>query len=239
MHKIYTAWDSDPSVALIILKGAGEKAFCAGGDVKTVVQLGQDGRTHDAVRFFRSEYRLNHLISRLKKPHIALIDGITMGGGFGVSIHGDFRVATERTLFAMPECAIGFVPDVGGSYVLPRLPGSLGLYLGLTGARLKGVDVKRAHIATHYIPFKFIGEVEQGLASLSASAAGDKQAVKKFLDEIEAKEALPKGDLADQQPLIDRIFSDANSVEDIYAACERIGGDFAKETINLMSKYGV
>ena len=137
LHGVYAAWDAAPGVAAILLKGAGGKAFCAGGDVKAVALAGRAGDAAGALRFFRAEYRLNYLIARLSKPHVALLDGITMGGGAGVSVHGAFRVATERTLFAMPECAIGLFPDVGGSYFLPRLPGGLGLYLGLTGARLR------------------------------------------------------------------------------------------------------
>jgi enoyl-CoA hydratase/carnithine racemase len=136
LHDVYRAWDAAPAVAAILIKGAGGRAFCSGGDVKAVVQTGRAGDIPGALRFFKSEYRLNYLISHLAKPYIALIDGITMGGGAGVSMHGPFRVATERTLFAMPECAIGLLPDVGASHFLPRLHPGLGLYLGLTGARL-------------------------------------------------------------------------------------------------------
>ena len=130
-------FESDADVAAVVIRGTGNKAFCAGGDVKAVVQMCQAGEIEDAMRFFRSEYRTNYKIARLNKTYIALMDGITMGGGAGVSVHGMFRIATERTLFAMPECAIGLIPDIGASYFLSRLPGSLGMYLGLTGARLK------------------------------------------------------------------------------------------------------
>ena len=129
--------DADTSVAAVIIKGAGGKAFCAGGDVKAVVEMGKAGKIEEAMRFFRSEYKLNYKIATLSKPYVAVLDGITMGGGAGVSVHGTFRIATENTLFAMPECGIGLIPDIGGSYFLPRLPGKLGWYLGLTGARLK------------------------------------------------------------------------------------------------------
>jgi len=136
LYSVLRDWESDLSVSSILVKGSGEKAFCAGGDVKAVVQLGQAGQIHEALTFFRSEYRVNRLIARLRKPYVALMDGIAMGGGAGVSIHGMFRVATERTLFAMPECAIGLVPDIGSSYFLSRLTGGLGMYLALSGARL-------------------------------------------------------------------------------------------------------
>jgi len=114
----------------------GEKAFCAGGDVRAVTEAAKSGDTM-AYDFFYGEYELNGLINRLKAPYVAFIDGITMGGGVGLSVHGRFRVATERTLFAMPETAIGLFPDVGGSFFLPRLQGRLGHYLALTG-KLKG-----------------------------------------------------------------------------------------------------
>jgi Enoyl-CoA hydratase/isomerase len=138
LYKTLKKYETNPSIAAILINGAGGKAFCAGGDVKLVVQLSQAGKIEEAMRFFRSEYHLNYKIATLRKPYIAVLDGITMGGGVGVSVHGNFRVATERTLFAMPECAIGLIPDVGGSYFLPRLvPEGLGLYIGLTGCRLK------------------------------------------------------------------------------------------------------
>lgn len=129
MHK----WSKTKS--LIIVKGNGGKAFCAGGDVRSIVEA----KTPEVgQKFFKREYTMNHLIGTLTIPYVALIDGITMGGGVGISVHGRYRVATEKTLFAMPETAIGLFPDVGGSYFLPRLQGKLGAYLGLTGFRLKG-----------------------------------------------------------------------------------------------------
>lgn len=137
LYDVLTEFETDPDVAAVVIRGTGDKAFCAGGDVKAVVQMCQDGNIEEAMRFFRSEYRMNYKIYKLQKPYVAFLDGITMGGGAGVSVHGTFRVATERTLFAMPECAIGLIPDIGASYFLPRLPGNLGLYLSLTGARLK------------------------------------------------------------------------------------------------------
>lgn len=133
VYEVLIKWQDTKS--LVIVKGAGEKAFCAGGDVKGLVEAGD---VDAGKKFFRNEYISNHLIGTYKIPYVALIDGVTMGGGVGISIHGKYRIATERTLFAMPETAIGLFPDVGGSYFLPRLQGKLGLYLGLTGFRLKG-----------------------------------------------------------------------------------------------------
>lgn len=150
VRKIYEPlkkWEN--SMKLVIIKGAGEKSFCAGGDVRTLVE---NGLTEDSISFFREEYTLNHLIGTYKIPYVAFIDGITMGGGVGLSVHGKYRVATERTLYAMPETAIGLFPDVGGSHFLPRLKGKIGLYLGLTGFRLKGILLQIFfYIITNYI----------------------------------------------------------------------------------------
>ncbi|TPP57129.1 3-hydroxyisobutyryl-CoA hydrolase mitochondrial [Fasciola gigantica] len=145
-------WDENPMISHVIIEGAGDRAFCAGGDVRAVIKGIKVGDPVSEL-FFREEYRLNHLIGILQKPYIAFIDGVTMGGGAGLSVHGRYRVATERTLFSMPETAIGFFPDVGGGYFLPRLhhPG-LGCFLGLTGHRLQGVEVLWAELATHYKP---------------------------------------------------------------------------------------
>uniref|UniRef100_A0AAY4EGT0 3-hydroxyisobutyryl-CoA hydrolase n=1 Tax=Denticeps clupeoides TaxID=299321 RepID=A0AAY4EGT0_9TELE len=143
-------WEADTETSVVIIKGAGEKAFCAGGDVTAVAEAGKSG-DRLVKDLFREEYTLNNAIGTCRKPYVALIGGITMGGGVGLSVHGQFRVATEKTLFAMPETAIGLFPDVGGGYFLPRLKGKLGLFLALTGFRLKGRDVLRAGVATHFV----------------------------------------------------------------------------------------
>ncbi|XP_057407480.1 3-hydroxyisobutyryl-CoA hydrolase, mitochondrial isoform X3 [Balaenoptera acutorostrata] len=143
-------WEQDPEAFLIIIKGAGGKAFCAGGDIR-VISEARKANQKIAQDFFREEYMLNNAIDSCQKPYIALIHGITMGGGVGLSVHGQFRVATEKSLFAMPETAIGLFPDVGGGYFLPRLQGKLGCFLALTGFRLKGRDVYAAGIATHFV----------------------------------------------------------------------------------------
>ena len=149
MHPVLNAWANDPAIAHVIIRAAGERAFCAGGDI---VQLYDWGRARDRtfLDFYREEYALNTLIKRFPKPYIALIDGIVMGGGVGVSIHGSHRIVTGNTTFAMPETGIGLFPDVGGSYFLPRLPGRLGMYLGLTGQRLKAPDCLYSGLATHH-----------------------------------------------------------------------------------------
>lgn len=130
IYPVMRKWEAQKG--LVIIKGAGEKAFCAGGDVRAVVDSAKDGGKLGQ-DFFREEYKLNRLIGSYSIPYVALIDGITMGGGLGLSVHGQYRIATERSMIAMPETQIGLFPDVGGSFFLPRLSGNLGLFLGLTG----------------------------------------------------------------------------------------------------------
>jgi len=162
---LYRQWDTEANISNIILKGQGSKAFCAGGDIVQIYESGKKG-TPLCSEFFREEYILNHIIGTLKTPHIAILNGITMGGGVGLSVHGRFRIATENTLFAMPETGIGFFPDVGGSYFLPRLRGSLGMFLGLTGYRLKGKHVAAAGVATHFVPQGSLDDLEAKLGQL-------------------------------------------------------------------------
>ncbi|MEI6485649.1 MAG: enoyl-CoA hydratase/isomerase family protein [Sphingomonadales bacterium] len=154
----------DPAVRHMVISGAGDRAFCAGGDVAL---LGREGRQNRALweSFFHDEYRMNQAIARCGKPWVALIDGITMGGGVGLSIHGPFRVATERTLFAMPETGIGLIPDVGGTHALAALPGEVGTWAALTGARLKAADLVHTGIATHHVPSAHLATLADLLAS--------------------------------------------------------------------------
>ena len=144
------AWKDDDTIKAVLIKGAGEKAFCAGGDVVGVCQQGK-ADVAKAAEFFWAEYRTNWRIKNFPKPYIALIDGIVMGGGVGVSVHGHYRIATEKTMLAMPETTIGFFPDVGGTYFLSRLKNNIGMFLGLTGHRVFGADLLALGIATHYI----------------------------------------------------------------------------------------
>ncbi|CAH8561385.1 unnamed protein product [Schistosoma mattheei] len=154
IHSKLKDWNHDPSVSLVVIEGSGEKAFCAGGDVRFIASAVQKGSIV-AQEFFRKEYQLNHLIGVMTKPYIAILNGITMGGGAGISVHGRYRIATEKTVFAMPETMIGFFPDVGGGYFLPRLPHpGLGLFLALTGYKLSSMNTVWAGIATHFIHSK-------------------------------------------------------------------------------------
>ncbi|MEM5518355.1 enoyl-CoA hydratase/isomerase family protein [Henriciella sp. AS95] len=150
MTEALVAWQDDADVELIVVDHAeGTRGFCAGGDIRMLQESGKaDGQ--EAREFFASEYRLNTLIKEYSKPYVAIQDGVTMGGGVGISVHGTYRVATPNTLFAMPESGIGLFPDVGGGWFLPRLDGATGMWLALTGARLKGEDVLAAGVATHF-----------------------------------------------------------------------------------------
>ncbi|CAG08286.1 unnamed protein product [Tetraodon nigroviridis] len=183
-------WEDEEDTGLVLIKSVGGKAFCAGGDIRAVTEAGKvgDSLSED---FFREEYILNNAIGACKKPYIALIDGITMGGGVGLSVHGRFRVATERTLFAMPETAIGLFPDVGGGYFLPRLPGKLGLFLALTGFRLKGRDVQRAGVATHFVESKDIPGLEEELVGLKSPSAEDvSEVLRSYHNQVGRRRAL-------------------------------------------------
>lgn len=208
--------------SLVIVKGAGGKAFCAGGDVRSLVE--SDPSYGEA--FFRAEYTLNHLIGTYTIPYVAFIDGITMGGGVGISVHGKYRVATEKTMFAMPETAIGLFPDVGGSHFLPRLQGKLGVYLGLTGVRLKGLDVLKSGIATHYCDSSKLSSLENdlvgssGFADVEATLA--KYSIKDDSEFVFAKNL--------QQ--INHCFG-ATTVEEIIANLENDGSEWARKTIEV------
>ena len=145
-------WETDPAVTRVIVASRDPRAFSAGGDVRALYDLGRAGRFDEALGYFREEYALNTHIKSYRKPYVALIDGIVMGGGVGISVHGSHRVAGDKFAFAMPEVGIGFFPDVGATWFLPRLPGRLGTYCALTGARLDGADAVVAGIATHRVP---------------------------------------------------------------------------------------
>ncbi|MBT5415965.1 MAG: enoyl-CoA hydratase/isomerase family protein, partial [Rhodospirillaceae bacterium] len=199
--------------------------FCAGGDIRALYDSGKtpsDSLTRD---FYRVEYRLNRLIKRYPKPYIAAIDGVVMGGGVGVSVHGSHRVATERSLFAMPETGIGFFPDVGGSCFLPRLPGRIGFYLALTGARLRAADCLYAGIATHHAP-------SERLAGLEAALAESDGGIDRILDGFHT--APGPGPLAERRAEIDRLFA-RDSVEAIMAALAAEDTDWASSVRKVMA----
>jgi len=151
LTRLLLKWEKDDQIGAVLIDGAGDRGFCAGGDVILLHDSGKAGDDR-AEQFWREEYALNELIQRYSKPYITLIDGVVMGGGVGLSVHGKHRVAGDNTLFAMPETGIGYFPDVGGTYFLPRLGLDIGQWLGLTGARLKTAEALEIGVANGYIP---------------------------------------------------------------------------------------
>ncbi|MCB8820945.1 enoyl-CoA hydratase/isomerase family protein [Microvirga rosea] len=219
MMRALESWEHDPGVTRVVVTGAGEKAFCAGGDIRHLTELGKAGRREEALEFWREEYRLNALIKRYGKPYVSLIDGIVMGGGVGVSLHGSHRVAGDRYLFAMPEVGIGFFPDVGATYALPRLPGATGMYIALTGERIRRADAVMLGLATHAVASGRIEELREALC--------DGAPVDEILgDRAIFSEAAP---LTAHRDLIDSCFS-GESVEAVLERLDRKaqeGSDFA------------
>ncbi|MCK5425944.1 MAG: enoyl-CoA hydratase/isomerase family protein [Emcibacter sp.] len=229
MDDALVRWAEDTAIGAVIIQGAGEKAFCAGGDVKTLAENSPEDH-HKATEFFAAEYVVNSRIFHFPKPYIALLDGITMGGGVGVSVHGSHRIITERCLFAMPESAIGLIPDVGGSYFMPRLPGKLGMYLGLTGARLKGADVLYAGIGTSYMTSD---RTEAFILALSAADVSDATDVDRLIAEF--AEDPGEAPLDEFRDLIDAAFGE-ETIEDIYDHLEAIDHEWAQKTLSNLWK---
>ena len=213
-------WLSKPGVQAVVLDAAGGRAFCAGGDVRELRRLALAGETAAIERFFTAEYALNLAIARYPKPYISLIDGICMGGGIGLSVHGAVRVATEQAVFAMPETGIGLFPDVGASHALPRLRGAWGMYLGLTGARLGGADSAWAGLATHFVP-------RAGLAGLLDGLVRDGPAVL-------AGAAVPPAD--GPAAALDLSAFTAESVPAIIGRLEATRGEWARETLATLRR---
>jgi enoyl-CoA hydratase len=221
-----TRWEHDPAIERVVIAGAGERAFCAGGDIRLMHDLGRAGRHDEQLSFWRDEYRLNRRIARYGKPFVALMDGFVMGGGVGVSIHGSHRVAGDKLAFAMPEVSIGFFPDVGATYFLPRLPDAMGAYLAVTGARVGAGDGVALGLATSYTPSSRFGALAQGL-----EARGDTAAIIAGFAETP-----PAGKLLDQRDLIRAAFGPceiAAMVRELEQA-QAGGSAFAGETLALL-----
>ncbi|XP_019188926.1 PREDICTED: 3-hydroxyisobutyryl-CoA hydrolase-like protein 1, mitochondrial [Ipomoea nil] len=165
LQKLYTSWEESPDIGFVVLKGKG-RAFCAGGDIVAIYNMLKQGNLEETKEFFSSAYKFMYILGTYLKPHVALLNGITMGGGAGVSVPGTFRVATDKTVFATPETLIGFHPDAGASFHLSHLPGYLGEYLGLTGDKLSGVEMMACGLATHYTVVEKLHLIEEHLGNL-------------------------------------------------------------------------
>lgn len=221
LHAQLAAWARDDAVKVVVIDGAGERAFCAGGDIRALYADRQAGG-NERFAFYRDEYRLNAFIKRYPKPYVALMDGIVMGGGVGVSIHGSHRMATERTVFAMPETGIGLFPDVGGTYFLPRLPGRIGFFLGLTGYRIRAADCLYAGLADGAVESRKLPDLIDALSDVA-----DADAVSATL----VRFAQPAGPapLAEQRGAIDQCFA-VDSIEEILARVDGLETPFGGET---------
>ncbi|WP_114955146.1 enoyl-CoA hydratase/isomerase family protein [Sphingosinicella terrae] len=226
MTEALLAWRDDPAVRLVVLDHAEGRGFCAGGDVVMLRDSGAGDGT-EARAFFHAEYRLNHLLFTYGKPTVAFMDGITMGGGVGISQPCRFRVATENTRYAMPETTIGLFPDVGGGWYLSRLPGRTGHFLALTGARLDGAECLALGIATHFIPADALDDVKARLVERP-------EAVETIL--AEASASPPEARIERNRAEIDRLFA-GSTLEVILAALETDGSAWAaKELATLRGK---
>ena len=220
-------WRDDPAVEIVIIDHAQGRGFCAGGDVVMLARSGNEDAS-DAKRFFFAEYRLNHLLFTYPKPTMAIMDGITMGGGVGISQPCDFRIATENTRLAMPETGIGLFPDVGGGWYLSRLPGRVGQFMVLTGARLDGPECHYLNLATHYIEQAALGELIERIMKAPSRAKGSLGA---------ASTPVPEAKIESNLPQITRLFA-SDKLETVLSTLEAEETDWAKtelETVHSKS----
>ncbi len=218
MSEALSAWQHDDAVQAVMIDHSEGRGFCAGGDIRMLAESGaKDGK--DARAFFHSEYRLNHQLFTYDKPVIAFMDGITMGGGVGISLPARFRVATENTRFAMPETGIGLFPDVGAGWYLPRLEGRVGQFLVLTGARIDGAECLALGLATHYLPAEKLDEAKERIAERPERIAG-------ILGELSV--TAPDARITENMARINRFFA-SDSYEDILEALEKDDSDWAQK----------
>ncbi|NEA49149.1 enoyl-CoA hydratase/isomerase family protein [Streptomyces sp. SID10815] len=215
-------WEHDPAVETVVISGAGERGLCAGGDIRAIHDDARDGDGSAAAAFWRDEYRLNARIARYPKPYVALMDGIVMGGGVGVSAHGSVRIVTERSRIALPETGIGFVPDVGSTHLLALAPGELGTHLALTGARIGAADALLCGLADHYVPAAALTDLLADLARLPVH------------DALERHVRQPaEGELAARREWIDACYA-ADTVEEIVQRLLAQGGPAAGEAAETL-----
>ncbi|MFB7222294.1 enoyl-CoA hydratase/isomerase family protein [Streptomyces sp. NPDC002596] len=216
-----TAAEHDDSVTAVLISGAGERGLCAGGDIRAIYEDARAGGSA-SLDFWRDEYRLNARIARFPKPYVALMDGIVMGGGVGISAHGSVRIVTQRSRVAMPETGIGFVPDVGGTHLLASAPGELGTHLALTGDAVGAADALLCGLADHFVPSRHLLELTRDLAG-AATPADITEAAQQYVTEA------PVAELAAHRDWIDACYA-ADSVEEIVDRLQNCGEPAAKET---------
>ena len=230
IDKALDAFEADPKVGVIVLEGAGERGLCAGGDIRA---LYEDSKVNGDLGkiLWREEYILNARIARFKKPYVALMDGIVMGGGVGLSAHSRHRVVTERTKLAMPEVGLGFFPDVGGTWLLSRSPGEIGTYFGLTGQTMNGPDAIYARFADAVAPSGQLAALREALTGVSAGATSDN--IKAIIDGFATGET--SGPVAAMQSRIDGWFAH-DRMQDIVAALQQDGSDLALSTLKTLNE---
>ena len=223
IQDVHSAWRNDPAVHAVIIRSDSDRAFCAGGDVRAVREASMAGDADAVEAFFSREYAMNLAIATYPKPVVSLIDGLCLGGGVGLSVHGAVRVATDHAAFAMPETAIALFPDVGTSHVLPRMPGALGIYLALTGQRMAGADAVHAGYATHFVPRATLPALLEALQSDGVAVLATHA------------ETPPPFSLQAERPLIDHAFAAPNLAE-IRARLAEDGGPFAQATLDTLAE---
>ncbi|EFA85946.1 enoyl-CoA hydratase/isomerase domain-containing protein [Heterostelium album PN500] len=232
LNKKLLNYANNDNAHLLVLKGAGEKAYCAGGDIKELTSQTRKLGYSFPKYFFTHEYNMDYTAATLKKPTVVFWDGISMGGGLGVSIHSTFRIVTERTVWAMPEVSIGLFPDVGGSYFLARLPDSLGNYLGITGKSISGADCLKFGIATHYVESSKLPELERKLITLVNSQ--DRNKIEAIINEFASQPKQPSKLLQDW-PLIQQCFANRfNNVQEILDALEASKTKWGSDLVKLI-----
>jgi enoyl-CoA hydratase/carnithine racemase len=234
MERVIPGWEKDPAIKAVVLRGAGDRAFSAGGDVAGLYREMRDNPAGTLRRdFFRDEYVINRRIYRYAKPWISLIDGINMGGGVGLSAHGSHSVASEKYLFAMPETTIGLFPDVGGGYFLTRLRGALGTFLALTSHRLKVADALWAGIVDAYVPSARIDDLQAALGAADLAGPDANRKVDAVIAGFSEDPGTPG--LAAMMADIDRCFS-AESVAEVVAKLRRHPGEWAQKQLAALLK---
>lgn len=231
MYEKLKTYESDPTIKIVILKAYG-KAFCAGGDVTSAVNLAAFGHWSFVMSFYCKQFSLDYLLATYKKPMLAILDGSVMGGGVGISIHSTFRIVTENTIFAMPEASIGLFPDVGASYFLSRLPGFFGEYIGLTGVRLDGAEMLALGLGTHFIPSKNLQSMEKAIEKMVAtsdaiSVATMSMVINKFAQEVNVK----PDSVTHRLKMINQCFS-GETCEEILSSLERLSMQVEEKWIN-------
>ena len=230
LQKHVLEWNNSENTRLVIFSADGQKAFCAGGDVKSLYMAKHEGNSSVLSKFFLKEYVLDYALSRMRPVQISIWDGMVLGGGVGISIHSPIRIATEKSMFSMPETLIGLYPDVGGTYFLPRLPGSIGLYLGVTAAKLNSEELVKAGVATHFVKGENVAKLKEALAE-SVTPESSLQQIQSVVEEFTENVHGPLDEIEN----IEKYFSKVKSVEEIFERLEN-GCEWSQKLLKSTAK---